>query len=95
MVPQLAREFTAVSGRRMSRQTVDRHFAETGLYLRYPVLCVSNRKTIYLKAENINRGYHENGGVFLSVMSQGFLDKEILIEFSSSEKIKMTLIFPR
>ncbi|GFY01182.1 transposable element Tcb2 transposase [Trichonephila clavipes] len=36
--PQLARDLAAVSGRRISRQTVNKHLKEIGLYARLPVV---------------------------------------------------------
>ncbi|GFV61178.1 hypothetical protein TNCV_856481 [Trichonephila clavipes] len=63
MVPQLARDFSAVSGREISRDTVNSNLAETGLSTRHPVryvpLSASIRKDRVLRSQkNISHGQH-------------------------------------
>ncbi|GFT00330.1 hypothetical protein TNCV_2738821 [Trichonephila clavipes] len=48
----------------------------------------------YCGAENINRGHHNNSGVFFSTMSGNVSDKVILVESLLGEKMELAFNSP-
>ncbi|GFV18860.1 hypothetical protein TNCV_4757471 [Trichonephila clavipes] len=43
MAPQLTGDLATVSRRRISRQTIDGHVSETGVYVQHPVCAIGTR----------------------------------------------------